>query len=89
MFHFGQSIYRKLQELKLAGDYATDVKFGEECRMLVALAYLPQTDVLKAWAELMNTPGWSTKQGSLLADYFERTYIGLPGKDEKEPNVPD
>jgi len=90
MFHFGQSFYRKLQDLKLAADYASDVQFGEACRMLVALAYVPETDVIKGWTAMQNLPGWALKACSDLAEYFERSYIGTPGRNKtrKHPVFP-
>ena len=67
----------------LATDYAADPKFGEDCRMMVALAYLTETDVVKFWTALAEPQGWSVKPDSQLAEYFERTYVGLPGRNQK------
>lgn len=75
-FHLGQAFYRHLEQLGLALRYREDLQFNEECRMILALAFVPEVDVIGTWGQLMELPNRAIELDSPLAKYFERTYIG-------------
>jgi hypothetical protein len=47
-FHFGQCVYRKIQQLGLSEPYLAEDNFRVEAKLLPALAFLPPDDVLMA-----------------------------------------
>ena len=56
-FHFGQSIWRKIQDTGLATRYGTDIEFAIRLRMLIGLAFLPPSEIPAAFAEVSRTIG--------------------------------
>ena len=66
-FRFGQSIWRKIQELGLATLYRKDVNFMRKAKILLAVAFLPVQHIdayydATAAAELENFPGLTAVQ---------------------------
>lgn len=49
LFHFGQSIWRKIQEVGLKTRYSNDPMFALNLRKLIALAFVPANDIPDAW----------------------------------------
>ncbi|XP_031639266.1 uncharacterized protein LOC116351317 [Contarinia nasturtii] len=76
-FHFGQSVWRKIQEVGLQKQYNEDEEFALNLRMLVALAFVPVDDVIKAYEELVETAFFNSDDPKIdeLLDYFQSTYI--------------
>lgn len=74
-FHFGQCLFRKVQELGLWSDYQT-ADFNIFVRMLAALAFVPADKVIDSFDTLLE--GHSPSAAQPLIDYFEDTFIGRP-----------
>ena len=73
LFHFGQCIWRQLQALGLQKKYQEDKPFNLSVRKLIALAFLPIVDVVKAFDLLSDE---FDDDADKLLDYFESTWIG-------------
>ena len=43
-FHFGQAVYRKIQEMGYSVRYRNDPEFKNRCHMLIALGFVPVAD---------------------------------------------
>ncbi|KAG7157932.1 hypothetical protein Hamer_G030700 [Homarus americanus] len=68
-YHLSQNIYDKVQYEGLQGKYQVDADFALNIRMLPALAFIPQDEVVDAF-ETQPT------EGDPVIDYLEDTYIG-------------
>ena len=56
---------------------------------MLALAFVPEADVISAWERLMQLPNKTVPLSSPLASYFERTYIGERKRTgRKTPVIP-
>lgn len=81
-FHYGQSIWRKIQQIGLQVPYSNDTQFAFNIRLLLALPFVPVDDVVMAFEELTTREFYSETESdhSLaiqeLLNYFESTYIG-------------
>ena len=73
-FHFGQCIWRKVQEYGYSVRYNTEPDYAMHIRMLVALAYVPNHDKVRVYEELIELE--SFPEVDLLLNYFEDTFIG-------------
>jgi hypothetical protein len=73
-FHFGQCIWRKVQEFGYAGRYNNEPDFAMHIRMLVALAYVPNADKVRVYEELILLDTFP--EIDQLLNYFEDTFIG-------------
>ena len=73
-FHFGQCIWRKVQEYGYAGRYNNEPDYAMHIRMLVALAYDPNDDKVRVYEELIDLD--SFPEVDQLLNYFEDTFIG-------------
>ena len=56
----------------------------------MALAFVPERDVVRAWEALINMPGKSEFFNGTLVDYMEKTFIGTPNRNRprKQPLFP-
>jgi len=77
-FHFNQNLFRKVQDLGLQKAYYANVKFRNNVKLLVSLAFVPAKDVRTRFIQLLSA---FPQDFYLLAKYFYNTYIG----DEKHP----
>ncbi|KAL3886733.1 hypothetical protein ACJMK2_026711 [Sinanodonta woodiana] len=73
LFHLGQCIWRKVQELGLSQLYNDNEEFRMAVKMMLALSFVPVNDVVASIDDLMDA---SPEEIVPLADYFEDTYIG-------------
>ncbi|CAF1126879.1 unnamed protein product, partial [Rotaria magnacalcarata] len=74
LFHFGQAVWRQVQNKGMATKYREDESFRLNVKKLIALAFVPVGDVIKAFdivAELFDDD-----DADDLLDYFEKTWIG-------------
>ena len=73
-FHLGQSMNRKIQEegLQVAYRDPEDREIKTAVHMMLALAFLPVQDVIRAFEELRRE---SPQELLLILDYFESTYL--------------
>ena len=78
-FHFGQCIWRKVQEYGYAERYNNDPDYALHIRMLVALAYVPNDDKVRVYEELIELD--SFPKVNQLLNYFEDTFIGRRRRD--------
>lgn len=74
MFHFGKCIWRNIQTYKLQTKYQEDKSFHLNIKKLIALAYVPIVDVIKAF-ELV-ADDFTDDYSDEFMDYFEKTWIG-------------
>ncbi len=51
-FHFAQCLYRQVQANGLQAKYNDDPDFANHIRCLAALAFVPETDVVRQFEEL-------------------------------------
>jgi hypothetical protein len=77
LFHFSQCVWRHVQSNGLSNKYKEDDLFRLNIRKLIALAFVPTSDVAEAFelvaAELED-------EAEKFLDYFEKTWIGEPKK---------
>jgi len=86
LFHFGQCIWRRLQAEGLKNKYHEDKCFHLNIRKLLALAFVPISDVVKAFELIVDD--FSDDCDPFL-DYFEKTWIGERKKRGKQENDSD
>ena len=72
-FHFSQAIFKKIQSLGLQVRYKDDEDFAHKVRMLAALAFVPEADVIDAFEAVSED---FPLDAQAVIDYFEDTYIG-------------
>lgn len=78
-FHLSQCLWRKIQQIEgMQEKYKTDADFALQVKQLVALAFVPECDVIKAFESLLDSEYFLTNESVLqpLIDYFEDTWIG-------------
>ena len=76
-YHLSSNVWKKVQELGLQQRYLEDQEFAIHCRMLCALAFLPEDDVIDGFEQLTDTMREQFNNDlDDLIDYFEDTYIG-------------
>lgn len=81
-FHFGQNVYRHVQQVGLQSVYRSNEDFAFQIKLLTALSFVPTESVVDAFDELMETPFYSEdsdspykEQVQQLVQYFQTTYI--------------
>lgn len=73
LFHLGQNLWRKVQQLNHENEYKNDENFRMHVKMILALSFVPIVDVGTVFDELaLNCP---PAMGDLIA-YWEDNYIG-------------
>ena len=75
LFHFGQCVWRHVQDNGLAKKYQEDDDFRSNIKKLIALAYLPLDDIIKGFD--LVAAEFDDDADDFL-DYFEKTWIGEP-----------
>ena len=81
LFHLGQCLWRKIQELQLANLYRDDQDIRRQCKWLLALAFVPPSDVV---ATFVDCKARVRTELSDLYDYWESTYIGAPRRGRRQ-----
>jgi hypothetical protein len=89
-FHFGQCLWRKIQQNPDLQKKYTDDKdpdFSLKLRQLMALAFVPEADVIDKFEELMASPFFIENEDLLrpFTDYFEDTWIGRLSRRGRRP----
>ena len=79
LFHFGQCVWRKIQGFGLQNKFHENKCFDLNVKMLLALAFVPVVDVIKAFELVANKLSDDDDNDEFL-DYFEKTWIGEPKK---------
>ncbi|CAF5100221.1 unnamed protein product [Rotaria sp. Silwood1] len=73
LFHMGQCLWRELQTSGFQNKYITNDKFRMNVKKLMALVFVPVSDVVKAYAVIVDD---FEEEDYLLLDYFERVWVG-------------
>ena len=73
LFHYSQSLYRKVVELGYKRTYHLDAEFSLLIRCLCALAFLPVADVIEGFEELVDQHQEIPQE---IVSYVETYYIG-------------
>lgn len=71
LFHYGQCIWRKIQEYGLQLLYTEDENIRFSIEKLIALAFLPVADVINAFEDMIFEPRINE-----LVNHFEDEFIG-------------
>ena len=88
LFHYGQCTRRKIQDLSLKKKYQEDKSFHLTVKNLVALAFVPLSDAIKAYDLIVDE---FDNDADELLNYSEETWIGKPNKrgtGRKKPLFP-
>ncbi|CAF1192190.1 unnamed protein product [Adineta ricciae] len=88
LFHFGQYIWRNIQSHGLQNKYQADKSFYLNVKKLIALAFVPILDVVKAFKLIVDDFDDDADQ---FLNYFEKTWIGerkRRGAGRKNPQFP-
>jgi hypothetical protein len=81
LFHLGQCLWRKIQELQLAASYRDDEQIRRQSKWLLALAFVPPSDVV---ATFIDCKTHVCAELTPLYDYWESTYIGAPRRGRRQ-----
>jgi hypothetical protein len=73
LFHLGQCLWRKVQDLHLADRYRDDENFRSHVKMILALSFVPSADVANAFEMLVES---CPREVDPILDYWEDNYIG-------------
>ncbi|XP_055345159.1 uncharacterized protein LOC129593005 [Paramacrobiotus metropolitanus] len=76
LFHFGQNVCKRILKYGFSERYISDLQFNTQCKMLLALAFVPVDDVVKVYETFIQHPECVLEKDSKLIMYFERVYIG-------------
>ncbi|KII73004.1 hypothetical protein RF11_00672 [Thelohanellus kitauei] len=92
-FHLGQSFWRKIQEhAQIRNLYVTNPSFCHKIKMLLSLAFLPISDVIRGFELMLEHEFFVSNENILqpLIEYFEDTYIGrvIVGNRRRTPIFP-
>ncbi|KII62446.1 hypothetical protein RF11_13817 [Thelohanellus kitauei] len=77
-FHLGQSFWSKIQEYaQFRSLYVTNPSFCHKIKMLLSLAFLPISDLIRGFEIMLEHEFFVSKENILqpLIEYFENTYI--------------
>ncbi|KAG0431758.1 hypothetical protein DMUE_5546 [Dictyocoela muelleri] len=84
-FYFGQSIWRKIQQIGLSGNYLHYENFNIDVKKIILLAFLPPTvislEYCKLKAHMINN--YEYRGLNDLFNYLERMYIPINSDFEK------
>jgi hypothetical protein len=78
-FHLSQCLWRRIQQTEeLAKKYGTDTEFASNIRQLLALAFVPESDVVSSFESLIESQYFYQNEIYLqpIVDYFEDNWIG-------------
>ncbi|CAF1433378.1 unnamed protein product [Rotaria sp. Silwood1] len=73
LFHFGQCVWRHIQDNGLSKKYQDDENFRLNVRKLLSLPFVPVVDVVEAFNLVADN---FDDDGDTLLEYFEKTWIG-------------
>ena len=80
LFHFGQCVWRHVQNNRLSKKYQEDDDFRSNVKKVNALAYLPLDDIIKGFD--LVAAEFDDDADEFLG-YFEKTWIGEPKRRGK------
>jgi hypothetical protein len=86
LFHFGQSVWKRIQHSGLTSLYRSNKSFKIGVKMMILCAFIPPSDVRKSYFMIKN---WMidniSEKVDVFFEYFEQNYVG--GFEEKGDNV--
>lgn len=80
LFHLGQSLWRKVQDLQLAQNYINSENIRVNIKMLLALSFVPPRNVVSAFEDLVEI---CPDELNELVDYWEDNYIGRQRRNRR------
>src|SRR6218665_971288 len=83
LFYMGQCLWRKIQSMEdLRLRYISDPDVALCIRQLLSLAFVPASDVVAAFDELVESPFFRENEEMVLqlVNYFEDNWIGRPAR---------
>ena len=80
LFHLGQCLWRKVQDLHLVNLYRDDKNVRIHVKMLLALSFVPTTDIMEAFEMLVES---CPRQLDPVLDYWEDNYIGRQRRNRR------
>ncbi|CAF3834472.1 unnamed protein product [Rotaria sordida] len=75
LFHFGQNVWRHVQDNSLSKKYQEDDTFRTNVKKLIALAFLPLNDIINGF-DLIAAEFDDDDDTENLLNYFEKTWVG-------------
>ena len=86
-FHFCQNMWKKIQTLgeEVIRNYSENAEFSLACRLLPALAFVPENSVEECFEEVANYIEERYPELAELVDYFEFNYIGGRRREARFP----
>jgi hypothetical protein len=78
-FHLSKCLWRRIQQNhEIVEKYASDSEFALNVRQLLALAFVPEPDVVSAFESLIESQYFDQNETYLqpIVDYFEDNWIG-------------
>ena len=84
LFHFGQSVWRHVQNKRLSNKYQEDETIRLNVKKLIALAFLPLSDVVTGFDLVAAV---FDDDADDFIDYFEKTWIGESRRRGKTINL--
>ncbi|CAG4985916.1 unnamed protein product [Parnassius apollo] len=86
LFRLGQCLWSKIQELHLVEEYRNDENVRMHLKMLLALSFVQEGDVITAFEELTES---CPREIDAVIDYWEDTYIGRQRRNRRaDPKFP-
>lgn len=78
LFHFGQTIWRKVGVLKLTNEYINNPTINYYFRLFLSLVFVPQNETRKEYLKIKQSilNAGIYEKFQLFIEYFERTFIG-------------
>lgn len=89
--HYGQCIYRQVQQSGKQIKYGNDSDFALVIKMLIALAFVPEDDVIKSYHTHVKSDFFKQYAEDMveILIYFTNTWIGQPNRrGQREPLFP-
>ena len=81
-YHLTQNVYRKVQAEGLQTAYCENPELATQVRMLMAIAFVPLTDVVSAFEAVQEA---ALPEITPIVDYFEDTYVGCMRRRTRAP----
>lgn len=90
-FHLTKNMYKHIQAVGLQKNYNNSTEFAVNIRMLAALAFVPENDVIRAYEAIVSGAFWAENDANeanngkqLFLNYFEKNYIGAFGRTQNQ-----
>jgi hypothetical protein len=92
LFHYGQAIWRKIQNVSLSEKYKNCEKFRKYMRSFLDLAFVPSSQIHLEYLKLktctIEVDKFETQKLILFFEYFERNFVGYISSKSEELQKP-